>query len=119
MQEVFEGPAEYAGIPASDGSPSNIGHLNIWSSQIGKIDDAGLACQGNERNVGTTEVAGQTAEWIVCPENGIPPQDSGHVILEWREGRIVNAVSVHRDSAVNRRLALAIAQHLLFVSPKG
>jgi hypothetical protein len=42
MQEVFQGPAEYAGMPASDDSISNIGHLNIWSSPIRKIDDAGL-----------------------------------------------------------------------------
>lgn len=117
MQEVFEGPAGYAGMPASDGSISNIGHLNIWSSPIRKIDDAGLGCQGNERTVGTTEVAGQTAEWIVCPENGIPPQDGGHVILEWLDDRVENAVSLHRDSAVNRRLTVAIAQHLVFVTP--
>jgi hypothetical protein len=117
MQEVFQGPPEYAGLTASDGSISNIGHLNIWSASIAKIDDAGLGCQGNERTVGTTEVAGQTAEWIVCPENGIPPQDSGHLILEWRDDRIENAVSLHRDSAVNRRLTVAIAQHLVFVSP--
>lgn len=117
MQEVFQGPAEYAGMPASDDSISNIGHLNIWSSPIRKIDDAGLGCQGNERTVGKTEVAGQTAEWIVCPESGIPPQDSGHVILEWHDDRIENAVSLHRDSTVNRRLAVVIAQHLVLVSP--
>ena len=117
MEEVFEGPGEYAGMPTSDGSISNIGHLNIWSGPIGKIDDAGLGCQGNEQTAGTTEVAGQAAEWIVCPENGIPPQDSGHVVLELHDDRIANAVSLHRDSAVNRRLAVVIAKHLALVSP--
>ncbi|HXF71321.1 MAG TPA: hypothetical protein VNO79_01755 [Actinomycetota bacterium] len=117
MQEVFRGPATYSGIPASDGSPSNIGHLNIWSSPVERVDLAGLGCEGHEREVGTTEVAGHPAEWIVCPEDGIPPQDSGHVILRWREGGIMYAVSVHRNSAVNRGLALEIAQHLVLVNP--
>jgi hypothetical protein len=119
MQEVFRGPASYSGMPDSDGSPSNIGHLNIWSSPRRTIDTAGLECKAQRRTVGTTEVDGRPAEWVDCPEKGIPPQDSGHIILEWSEQGIVYAVSLHRDSPVNRGLALTIAQHLVLVKPRN
>ncbi|MGZ5288803.1 MAG: hypothetical protein ACXWZU_12205 [Actinomycetota bacterium] len=62
---------------------------------------------------------GHPAQWVTCPDNRNPPQDSGHVMLEWTEAGIVYAVSVHTDTPVNRRLALFLAQHLVLVEPSG
>jgi hypothetical protein len=98
MQEVFRGPAAYIGIPDTDGSTSNVGHLNIWSSPEGHIDAAGVGCVERGRTVGTTEILGHSAVWMTCPENTNPPQDSGHIMLQWTEDGSVYAVSLHTDT---------------------
>jgi hypothetical protein len=119
IQEVFQGPPSYVGMPDNDGSASDVGHLNIWSIPSGRLDGAGLGCTARGRTGGTTEVMGNQAQWVTCPDAGDPPQDSGHVMLEWTESGIVYAVSVHTDTPVNRRLALFLAQHLVLVEPGG
>jgi hypothetical protein len=118
IQEVFRGPASYSGIPDSDGSASNIGHLNVWSTSQGTLDAAGVGCAGRGRTVGTAEVASHPAEWISCPEDEDPPQDSGHVVLQWSEAGIVYAISLHTDTPINRSLAVAIADQVVLVQPK-
>jgi hypothetical protein len=119
VQEVFQGPPSYVGMPAADGSASDVGHLNIWSIPRGTLDTAGLGCTAKGRPVGTIDVNGAAARWIVCPAGSNPPQDSGHVLLQWSDSGIVYAVSVHTDTPANRRLALFIAEHLVIVEPRG
>jgi hypothetical protein len=118
MQEVFRSPPSYIGIPDTDGSTSNVGHLNIWSSPEAHIYDAGLGCVDRGRTVGATEVLGHSAVWVICPQNMNPPADSGHVILQWSDAGVVNAVSVHTDTPTNRSLALVIARNLNFVTAR-
>ena len=119
IQEVFQGPPSYVGMPAGDGSASDVGHLNIWSIPRRTLDTAGLGCTARGRLVGTTDMNGAAARWIACPAGSNPPQDSGHVLLQWSDSGIVYEVSVHTDTPVNRRLALFIAEHLVFVEPQG
>jgi len=119
IQEVYQGPSSYGGMPDTDGSTSDVGHLNIWSIPRGELDASGLACTAHGRTDGTIEMMGHEAHWVTCPGTGDPPQDSGHVILEWAEAGIVYAVSVHTDTPVNRRLALFLARHLVLVEPSG
>ena len=119
LEEVFEGPPSYVGMPDMDGSTSNVGHLNIWSVPRERLDAARLGCPARGRAGATVEVGGEVARWVICPAVRDPPQDSGHVMLEWSVGGIVYAVSVHTDSREDRRLALLIAQSLVFVEPGG
>jgi hypothetical protein len=119
IQEVFQGPPSYVGMPQIDGSVSHVGHLNIWSTLRGTLDAAGLGCTARGRTGGTIEVRGEAAQWVTCPAVRNPPQDSGHVMLEWSVAGIVYAVSVHTDSPVNLSLALFIAQHLVLVEPSS
>lgn len=116
IQETFEGPLSYEGILASDGS-SNIGHLNVWASPSGAIDEAGVGCSEHGRIEGMTRVAGREASWILCPEDATPAQDSGHVVLEWVVGAVTYAVSLHTDTDANRAIALTIAERLTMVAP--
>jgi hypothetical protein len=119
IQETFQGPPSYVGMPSADGSASNVGHLNIWSIPRGSVDTAGLGCTAKGRPAGTIDVNGAAARWTACPADRNPPQDSGHILLQWSDSGIVYAVSVHTDTPVNRRLALLIAEHLVIVEPQG
>jgi hypothetical protein len=119
IQEVFQGPPSYVGMPAADGSASDVGHLNIWSIPRPTLDTAGLGCTAKGRPVGTTDVNGAAARWIACTTGSDPAQDSGHILLQWQDSGIVYGVSVHTDSPVNRRLGLFIAEHLVIVEPQS
>ena len=119
IQEVFKGPPSYVGMPDTDGSASDVGHLNIWSIPSGTLDTAGVGCTANGSPGGTIDMNGAAARLIACPAGRNPPQDSGHIVLQWSEAGIVYAVSVHTDTPVNRRLALFVAEHLVIVEPQG
>jgi hypothetical protein len=118
IQEVFSGPPSYVGMPAADGSASPVGHLNIWSIPRSTIDTAGVGCTSNGGPGGTIEMNGAAALWTACPAGRDPPQDSGHILLQWSDGGIIYAVSVHTDTRVNRHLTLFIAEHLVLVEPR-
>jgi hypothetical protein len=118
IQEVFHGPPSYIGMPDADGSASDVGHLNIWSIPRGTLETAGLGCTAKGKPAGTIDMNGAAARWIACPAGQDPPQDSGHIVLQWSEKGIVYAVSVHTDTAENRRLAVFIAEHLVIIEPR-
>lgn len=62
------------------------------------------------------DVLDHSAVWVICPENKNPPQDSGHLMLQWAEAGMTYAVSLHTDTQANRELAVAIARNLDFVT---
>jgi hypothetical protein len=117
IHEVFQGPPSYVGMPDAGGSASDIGHLNIWSIPRERLDTAGLGCAAKGRAMGIIDMKGAQAQWIACPAGQNPPVDSGHIMLQWSHSGIVYTVSVHTDTAMNRRLALFIAEHLVIVQP--
>jgi hypothetical protein len=116
IDEVFQGPPSYVGMPAADGSASDVGHLDIWSTPSETLDTVGLGCTKG-RPSETIDLNGTTARWIACPAGRNPPQDSGHIVLQWSDAGIVSAVSMHTDTPVNRSLVLFIAEHLVLVEP--
>jgi hypothetical protein len=61
-------------------------------------------------NTAALNVNGRRAAVIRCPQGS--SQDSGHVVLEWHEGRISYGVSAHGLTDVNRRLVMLIALSL-------
>ena len=104
-------------MPAANGSASEVGHLNVWSVPRGSVRADGLGCADRGRASETTDVNGMTARWIACHAGRNPPQDSGHIVLQWSDAGIVYAVSVHTDTPANRSLALFVADHLVLVEP--
>jgi hypothetical protein len=117
IDRVFQGSPSYVGMPSADGSASDVGHLNIWSTPRETLDTVGLGCTRGGRPSGTIDLNGTIARWIACPAGRNPPQDSGHIVLQWSAAGIVYAVSLHADTPLNRSLALFIAKHLVLVEP--
>jgi hypothetical protein len=75
---------------------------------------AAVACAG-ERPVSQARVRGRVGGLFACP-SGTSPHDEG-LLLRWREGGTVLAVSVTGHPAEVRRLVLALAAHLDLVPP--
>jgi hypothetical protein len=73
-----------------------------------------VACPG-ARPVARTRVRGRDGLLSQCPD-GVGPHEGG-LLLRWREGGVVLAVSVTGDPAEVRRLVLALAAHLELVPP--
>jgi len=65
--------------------------------------------------VSPARVRGRVGGLFQCPP-GTSPHDDG-LLLRWREGCAVLALSVTGDPAEVRRLVLALAAHLDLVSP--
>ncbi|TMK96406.1 MAG: hypothetical protein E6G40_12040 [Actinobacteria bacterium] len=105
LQFTFSGPPGYVGIPGQDGN-----HLFLLEARAGRERDVEfLTCQGGRR-AGSATVRGRAGRWIDCP--GGSSMNSGHVMLVWTEGVVRYAVSLHADTPVNRRIALAFADRL-------
>jgi hypothetical protein len=75
---------------------------------------AAVACAG-ERPVSPARVRGRVGGLFACPP-GTSPHYEG-LLLRWREGGAVLALSVTGDPAEVRRLVLALAAHLELVPP--
>jgi hypothetical protein len=75
-----------------------------------------VACPG-ERPVARTRVRGRDGLLSQCPDG--PGPHGGGLLLRWREGGAVLAVSVTGDPAEVRRLVLALAAQLELVPPGG
>jgi hypothetical protein len=118
IQEVFQGPPSYVGMPNADGSAGDVGHINSWSIPREALDSSGLGCVEKGKWGGAIDLNGTAAEWTVCPAGRDPPQDSGHIMLQWSNAGVVYAVSAHTDTPENRSLVLFIATHLTLVEPR-
>jgi hypothetical protein len=116
----FRGALDYRGLEDSEGKVTSYGHLLAWSYPSSTRADH-VRCLGYRRPSGRARVEGVRVEWFKCPEvDGSQlerfPIDSGHVILEWRDGDYVNGISLHGHSRANGRLAVALAS--LIVGPE-
>ena len=61
-------------------------------------------------------VFGAQASWVDCPPEG-SGMHSGHRLLRWAADHVIYVVSLHGQTAVNERLELYIATHLVMVAP--
>lgn len=110
----FRGGLDYRGVDDSEGKVTSHGHLLVWSYPSTMRGDH-VRCLGFRRPGGREDFGEVTARWFICPDiDGSTvkrfPVDSGHVILEWREGGYVNGVSFHGHTRANRDLASLLAR---------
>lgn len=100
-------------FPARDFSSESgegAGHLSVWSTPPIGIDELFVGCPEGER-LGSVDVGGHSAHWTACPSGSAI--DSGHLLLEWSEGEITYAVSLHGgDSELNRAVVRFLADQL-------
>jgi hypothetical protein len=99
----FGGPPGYEGIPSGSSN-----HLFVFALRgpVGPNDFGG--CPGG-RVIGRTNVSGQRAVVMTCVPGG-DSMNSGHVLVRWRIHGVTYEVSLHHPSAVNRRVAEAVAK---------
>lgn len=102
----FSGPPGYVGIPAQIGN-----HVFLMESRVGRESQLEFLMCFDGRATGDVAVQGTTGQWVSCPANG-SGMNSGHVMLVWVQQGIRYAVSLHADTDLNRRIALALAQRL-------
>jgi hypothetical protein len=107
---TFSGPPGYVGIPGQDGN-----HLFVLEARAGRERTLEfLGCEGRQ-DVEPAAFRGHAAQLIHCLDG--ETLNAGHVMLVWVEDGIRYVVSLHSDTPVNRDLALAMAEHLVPVSP--
>lgn len=106
----FSGPPEYVGIPGQIGN-----HLFVMESTVGRDNQVEFLTCPDGRIGADVTVRGTTGHWLTCPANG-SGMNSGHVMLVWVEEGLRYAVSLHSDTELNRKIALAIAQGLFPVA---
>ena len=116
------GPAGYRGMdyeectppaapgPATCETKHNGVHV-LFLAGRGKGLVKAECCGG--RAVGRTNVLGKRARWLHYSAGS--RLNSGHVLLEWREGGVTYGVSLHGDNRTNRRLARLLAKHVHLV----
>jgi hypothetical protein len=111
----FTGPPGYVGVPSSEAGQPGSGHLNVWAIPIALNSgpNGGLVgCAGSK--IGRARAFGHPAVWMVCPTGS--EIDSGHVVLGWRSRGIAFGVSLHGDTALNRRLVLAVVTYVRMIA---
>lgn len=111
LDGLFRGPVGYIG--RGHGGSRDL-HLVIaaFPAEENRVQSL---CVGAEP-AGRRKVRGHSGRWILCPKLPEPGFHSGHVILTWIEGSTRYVVSLHSQTEVNRRIATAIAQHLMMAA---
>jgi hypothetical protein len=102
----FSTPPGSVGIPGQTGN-----HLFVMESTDGRERQVEFLTCADGRASGDTTVRRAVARWIVCPESG-SGLNSGHVMLVWVEDGIRYAVSLHSDTDLNRKIALAMVERM-------
>jgi hypothetical protein len=103
----FVVPPGYVGVDPATGARLAIGAAKQTAAFP-------VACAG-EQSVSSVTVRGTRGRLFDCPPQSGPHR--GSVLLRWREQGMVMAVSVNGHSDLNRRLVLALAEHLELVRP--
>lgn len=119
LEERFGAPADYrgAGTAGYGAARHSVGHLWIVT-EANIIVPPETLCAGSDRQLGKVSkappVRGHAAQWVVCGQGA--GMHSGHLLLTWNErSNLLYAVSLHGHSALNRRIALAIARRVAIV----
>jgi hypothetical protein len=106
---VLEG--NFVGPPGYVGAGAGAGHLWFLASTAARRNL--IECAEPRHLDGRVEIRGESAHWLACPPGS--ELNSGHVLLEWRRGGAVFAVSVHGVTPLNRRLAVVLARHVRMI----
>lgn len=110
MEENFFVPPGYRGI---SGSPA--GHFVLLA---GPGADPAAQCGPGRRTIRVLAIEGDRAAVVECPP-GNSSIISGHMVLGWVHRGVHVVVSFHGLTATNIDLDLAVAHHLVWVSPRG
>jgi hypothetical protein len=102
----FLGPPGYRGVGGTIQ-----GHLWIEADTPRHVSS--INCCGATQTHRPTGPFGRSARWLVFPPG--TSGNSGHVVLEWRRGPAIYAVSLHGHDAINYTLDLTIATHLRYL----
>jgi hypothetical protein len=111
-QPDFTVPFGYVGTSDGDG-----GLFIVAAPAHGVTGQFGLQCR-NERRLATLTVQGIWAALGACSDDNESSWFGGSVLLHWAQRDTLVVVSVIGHSNVNRRLVVALANHLHFVSPR-
>jgi hypothetical protein len=106
----FSGPPGYVGVPGQSGN-----HLFVLEAREGRERSVGFLTCLDARTVGEATIRGATGRWVACPANG-SGLNSGHVMLVWVSNGVRYAVSLHSDTNLNRKIALAVAEGMIPVA---
>jgi hypothetical protein len=109
LEGNFNGPPGYVGVEGRGG--------HLWFFAALALRAGAFLCCGARKTSASFAVRGHRASWLVYPSGS--ELNSGHVVLEWREGGIVYAVSLHGHSELNRRLDALLAERLQMVAPRS
>jgi hypothetical protein len=106
---VLEG--NFYGPPGYEGTEGRGGHLWFFGALASKASE--IECCGGRRTTALVTVRGHRASWLEYPPGS--ELNSGHVLLEWREGGVLYAVSLHGHSELNRQLDILLAERIRMV----
>jgi hypothetical protein len=114
------GCADFAGVdidgmfpaaPGYRGVAPGEGHMNIWVLRVVRSRGSlGYPCAHPHSH---TVFRGHPAMWYWCPAGS--DEDSGHVVLVWRQQGMIYGVTTHGHTLFNMRLVTYIADHLVKV----
>jgi hypothetical protein len=99
----------FLAAPGYRGVALGEGHMNIWVLRVAPAPGSlGYACA---RPHSHTVVRGHPATWYWCPAGA--DEDSGHVVLTWRQQGMIYGVTTHGHTQFNMRLVTYIADRLV------
>lgn len=114
LDGLFTGPTAYRG-PFGN----SVGHFALWTVRRGSdFDTPGLfGCPTRSLRRGRATIQGIHGTWWYCPHRSAN-LNSGHIAFQWEHGGLKYGVSVHGDTATNRRLVEALLHELRLVEPQ-
>lgn len=95
----------FLAAPGYRGVAPGEGHMNIWATRSRVL---GCPYVHPHRH---TVFRGHRATWYWCPAGS--DEDSGHVVLVWRQQGVIYGVTTHGHTRFNMRLVTYIASHLV------
>ena len=98
----------FLAAPGYRGVAPGEGHMNIWVLRA--VPSRGTLGYPCARPHNHTMFRGHPATWYWCPAGA--DEDSGHVVLTWRQQGMLYGVTTHGHTQFNMRLVTYIADHL-------
>jgi hypothetical protein len=119
LEENFAAPLSYRGAGTTGRGPTATSRGHMWIESANERFDASSICGvGPPAPIPTTtptSVRGGPAGFVSCAQGS--STHSGHVVLFWREAGDWHLVSLHGQTAVNRRIDVLIARSIGIVRP--
>jgi hypothetical protein len=104
--------------PAYQGAAPGSGHVVILAERVAApaLGSRELFCLGRPA-IRMAAIGPSRAAFAACPQGNA--LTSGHLMLRWVDRGILAGVSFHGVSPANFALALAVARHLAWITPRA